>query len=409
MFSHLHNHFIGSFSDSALQLEEGIKKAKTLGQNAIAITEHGEMPFMYEFSDICKKYGIKPIFGVEVYFVDDAKKSIYKKDKSRYHLLLLAKNPIGYKNLVSLVSDSWLENNYYEKRGLVDWQLLEKYSDGLIATTSCFFNQISQVYIKSGFPEAEKIFLRYKNIFQTNFYVEIGKHGITDEEISNKALLELAKKYDVKPVATNDVHYLEIDDWLSHDLVIKTRFDKISSFKIDSHHYWLKSEKEMLDAGMPQQFLDNSQEIVDKCEFQLSDIEPVHYKNIESANDEIKCGDAAYLSELEYIENAQAVEYAEKIIGKNHPDISYYAQRITGIPRKNKLNPDRIVYLPRIKERIPLKIIHNKIVTQFTEKSCQRAGASVQAVIRSPLAEALLKAQKVLKKIIEPELLNCNR
>lgn len=401
MFIHLHNHFIGSFSDSVLRIEEAVNHAKQLGQAAIAITEHGEMPFMYEFAAACQKYGVKPIFGVEVYFVDDAQRSIEKNDKNRFHLLLFAKNARGYKNLVSLISESWLKNNYYEKRGLVDWALLEKYHDGIVASTACFFNQISQEYIKNGLPDAEKIFLRYKNIFNNDFYVEIGKHGITDEEISNKGLLELAKKYNVKPIATNDVHYLNIDDWVAHDIVIKTRFDKISSFRMESHHFWLKSEKEMLETGIPQEFLDNTLEIADKCEFQLKEYQVVPCGNIESADDLVRKGDAAYLSEIEYIESDKANYYAKRILGQNHPDVDYYTDRITGIPRKIKPAPDKIAYLPNIKEAIPLKVVLGKTIVQFTEKSCQKAGASIHPVIRSPLADALLNIKKVVSGIFK--------
>lgn len=396
MFAHLHNHFIGSFSDSALRIEEAVSRAKQLGQNAIAITEHGEMPFMYEFAYACQKYGIKPVFGVEVYFVDDAQKSIEKNDKNRFHLLLFAKNALGYRNLVSLVSDSWLKNNYYEKRGLVDWALLEKYRDGIVASTACFFNQISQSYIKNGLPAAEKIFLKYKNIFNDDFYVEIGKHGITDEEISNRGLLDLAKKYNVKPIATNDVHYLNIDDWLAHDIVIKTRFDKISSFRIESHHFWLKSEKEMLGTGIPQEFLDNTAEITDKCGFRLEERTASPCGDIESAEDLVRNGAAAYLSEIEYIEGDKANYYAKRILGQNHPDAKHYADRIAGLPRKIVPDTDKIAYLPDIKETIPLKVVFGKTIVQFTEKSCQKAGASIHPVIRSPLAESLLNIRKAV-------------
>jgi len=401
MFSQLHNHFIGSFSDSALRIDEGVKKAKQLGLNAIAMTDHGEMPFLYEFSDTCRENGIKPVFGVEIYFVDDAKKSIETKNNSRHHLLLLAKNDTGYKNLVSLVSESWIENNYYEKRGLVDWKLLEKYHKGLIGSTACFFNQISQTYIKNNIADAEKVFLKYREIFGDDFYVEIGKHGIDDEEISNKGLIELAKKYGVKPIATNDVHYLEIDDWLAHDMIIKTRFDKISSFKIESHHFWLKSESEMLDAGYPAQFLDNTQEIVDKCVFQMKDEPAPVYTNSDNPDNAVKAGNAAYLCDIEYIDAEKANYYAEQIIGKNHPDVKYYAGRIAGIPRKITANINKIAYLTDIRHKIPLKVSTGKIITQFDEKSCIRAGASVQAAIRSPLADALLGAKKVIDKIFE--------
>jgi len=399
MFSHLHTHFIGSFSDSALRIDEGIKKIKTLGQKAVAMTDHGEMPFVYEFSDACKKYGVKPIFGVEIYFVDDAQKSIEKKDKNRFHLLLFAKNEAGYRNLVSVVSESWLLNSYYEKRGLVDWKLLEKYSKGLVASSACFFNQASQAYIKDGFPAAEKIFTRYKEIFGDDFYVEIAKHGIAEEEISNKGLLELAEKYDVKPVATNDVHYLEIDDWMAHDLIMKTRFEKIATFKTETHRYWLKSEKEMAEAGMPREYLDNTQEIVDKCEFVLKDTGDINYGPVESAEEEIKKGNAAYLSELEYIDNTKATYYAEQILGKTHQDVKYYAERITGIPRRSVPNMSKIAYLPNIKEKIPLKLCLGKVMTQFTEDSCRRSGASIQPLVPSTLAEALLGAPEFRKKI----------
>ncbi|HAM39605.1 MAG: hypothetical protein A2474_00550 [Elusimicrobia bacterium RIFOXYC2_FULL_34_12] len=389
MFTHLHTHFIGSFSDSTLRIEDGIKKVKKIGQKAIAMTEHGEMPYFYEFLDKCEKYEIKPVFGLEIYFVDDAKKTIEKKDNNRFHLLLFAKNDIGYKNLISLVSDSWIKNNYNEKRGLVDWELLEKYSKGLIASTACFFNQVSQFYIKNNLQEAEKTLLRYKNIFGNDFYVELANHEIEDEKISNKGLLELAKKNDIKAIATNDVHYLEIEDWLAHDVVMKTRFDNISGFKAASQQYWLKSEKEMLNAGIPQEFLNNTQEIVEKCEFKLKDKKPTEMPDIESIETEITIGNAAYIPETEYIEKDKADFFIKRIIGENHPDKDYYAEKIIGIPRKQIPNTNKIAYFPNIKENIPLKVVLGKVITQFNEKSCQRAGAIILPTIRSPLADAL--------------------
>ncbi|OGS44858.1 MAG: hypothetical protein A2539_03785 [Elusimicrobia bacterium RIFOXYD2_FULL_34_15] len=403
MFTHLHTHFIGSFSDSVLRIEDGIKKVKMLGQTAIAMTEHGEIPYFYEFSDICKKYEIKPVFGVEIYFVDDAKKNIEKKDNTRFHLLLFAKNDIGYKNLVSLVSESWLKNNYNEKRGLVDWELLEKYHKGIIASTACFFNQVSQLYIKNNSQEAEKTLLRYKNIFENDFYVELANHEIEDEKTSNKGLLELAKKNDIKAIATNDVHYLEIEDWLAHDVVMKTRFENISGFKAASQQFWLKSEKEMLDAGIPQEFLNNTQEIVEKCEFKLEDKKPALSADadIESIDAELTLGNAAYVPETEYIEKDKADYFVKKIIGENHPDKDYYAEKIIGIPRKQIPNTNKIAYFPNIKENIPLKIVLGKVITQFNEVSCRRAGALIYPAIRSPLAEALLEAKKVVKKILK--------
>ncbi|OQA91859.1 MAG: DNA polymerase III subunit alpha [Elusimicrobia bacterium ADurb.Bin231] len=400
MFINLHNHFTGSFSDSALKIEEGVKKAKLIGQNAIAMTEHGEMPFVYEFFDECIKYGIKPIFGVEIYFVENAQKSIQDRNPSRYHLVLLAKNETGYKNLVSMVSESWIKNNYYEKRGLVDWELLAKYKNGIIAMTACFFNIVSQTYIKKSKEEAEAIFLKYKNIFGKDFYAEIAKHGIIDEEISNKALIELSSKHGVKPVATNDTHYLNIDDWLAHDIIIKTRFEKISAFKADSQHFWLKSESEMLEAGHCAEFLRNTAEVAEKCEFSPSNMDIEKYAD-ESAEDALANGNAAYISQIERITSEQANFYCGKILGENHTDAGYYSGRITGIPRRHKCDFAKIAYLKDIKEKIPLKIISGKPVTQFTEESCKRAGANIRAVLKNSIADKLREISFTLKNILK--------
>ena len=265
----------------------------------------------------------------------------------------------------------------------------------------CYFSSMEQrKKMKGIIPEIDFASIA-KVLFPKALQVYVGCGAEPTTHRNFMELVQLAKKYNVTPIATNDVHYLEIDDWLAHDIIIKTRFDKISSFKIDSHHFWLKSEKEMFDAGMPQEFLDNTQKIVAKCEFVLNDFEQVPYENTGSEDVEIKKGNAAYLSQLEFISSSKAIYYAENIIGKNHPDVVHYAERITGIPRKSSQNPNKIAYLPGIKEKIPLKISLGKIITQFTEDSCCRAGASIQPLVRSTLAEALLAAKKVLKKIIE--------
>lgn len=207
MFAHLHCHFLGSYSDSLLDPGRDLSYIKEMGQKAVAITDHGVLDYCYPFYWSCRRVGLHPVLGCEVYFVDDAAKSIETNDSYRNHLILLARDNDGFRNLVRLVNRSWLENNFGETRGLVDWKLLEEFHDGLIALSGCFWGSLPQKYITGGMEEAEKEFRRYYDIFGRDFYPELGRHEIADEEKANEGLIALSKRFGVPPVVTNDSHY----------------------------------------------------------------------------------------------------------------------------------------------------------------------------------------------------------
>lgn len=207
MFTHLHCHFLGSYSDSALDPERDLAWVKEMGQEAIAITDHGVIDYCYPFYQACRRVGLHPVLGCEVYFVGDARRSIEAKDSYRTHLILLARNNRGFENLIKLVNRSWLDNNFGETRGLVDWNLLEEFHEGLVALSACFWGSLPQKYITGGMAAAEREFAKYYDIFGGDFYLELGRHGIADEEKANEGLIALSKRFGVTPVVTNDSHY----------------------------------------------------------------------------------------------------------------------------------------------------------------------------------------------------------
>lgn len=265
MFAHLHSHFLGSYSDSFLDPDRDLAWVKEMGQDAIAITDHGVIDYCYPFFLACRKVGLHPVLGCEVYFVDDARRSIEASDSYRNHLILLARNNRGFENLVKLLNRSWLENNFGETRGLVDWNLLEEFHEGLIVLSACFWGSLPQKYITGGMAVAEKEFARYYDIFGGDFYPELGRHGIDDEEKANEGLIALSKRFGVTPVVTNDSHYRRSRDWQFHDIIIKTRFGYPTDFELDVRNYYLKSEEEMRALGFPAEYYDTTMEIALRC------------------------------------------------------------------------------------------------------------------------------------------------
>ncbi len=269
MFTHLHCHLLGSYSDSLLDPDRDLAFIKEMGQEAVAITDHGGIDYCYPFYWACRRVGLHPVIGCEIYFVEDAQKSIEANDSYRNHLILLARDNRGFSNLVKLVNRSWLENNFGETRGLVDWKLLEEFHEGLIALSACFWGSLPQKYITGGMDAAEKEFARYYDIFGGDFYPELGRHGIDDEEKANKGMIALSKRFGVTPVVTNDSHYRRPRDWQFHDIIIKTRFGYATDFELDVRNYYLKSEEEMRALGFPPEYYDTTMEIARRCRVDL--------------------------------------------------------------------------------------------------------------------------------------------
>ncbi len=284
-FCHLHCHTQFSLLDGAASIKGMVDKAVKDGQQAIAITDHGNMFGVFQFHKICSKAGIKPIIGCEVYVVEDRfRNSFTLQEKDvRYHQLLLAKNAEGYKNLSKICSIGFIDG-WYRTFPRVDMEVIKKHSEGIIATTCCIGAKVPQTILKKGEAAGEKVFKEFLDIFGEDYYVELQRHNIKDidgtgysQEDLNQILLKWAKKYNVKVIATNDSHYVEQKDWEAHDILLCINTGNVQStpkgygkgyrfaFANDQFFFKTKAEMAQLFADVPFA-LDNTLEIVSKVE-----------------------------------------------------------------------------------------------------------------------------------------------
>lgn len=274
-FCHLHLHTEYSLLDGATKIGELFEHVKSLGQEAVAITEHGNMGAVIKKYNAAKKAGVKLVMGCEFYVCDDIK--IKDKDAKRYHLVLLAKDLEGYQNLVRLDSIANNEGFYYKAR--IDKETLRKYSTGLICMTACIANDIDRAVIAGNEERARRLIEEYIDIFgKENFYLEVADHGIKEERKVNAFYEKIKDEYGLKIVATCDAHFLKEEDAYAHEvmLAIQTNGDMNvdNRFKFDGSGYWVKSEEEMR-ANFPQEYLDATCEIADRCNVELDMGEPI--------------------------------------------------------------------------------------------------------------------------------------
>ena len=248
-FVHLHVHSEYSLLDGACRIKDMIKRAKELGQPAIAITDHGCMYGVMDFYKTAKSEGVKPIIGCEVYV---AKRSRFDKvreyDSEIYHLVLLCKNNIGYQNLIKMVSKSFIEGFYNKPR--IDEDLLRQHSEGLMALSACLAGAIPRALNRNDYEAAKEIALNYQDIFgKNNFYIELQNHGIAEEIRILPMLSRLSKETGIPMVATNDCHYITQEDSRMHEvlLCIQTNHTIEDDDKMDfgTDQVYIKSEKEM--------------------------------------------------------------------------------------------------------------------------------------------------------------------
>ncbi len=227
-FSHLHVHTQFSLLDGAASIKNLYKKAIADGMPAVAISDHGNMFGAFEFVKEAYKHKnddgslkVKPIVGCEFYITADRTRKAFSKEEKdpRHHQILLAKNDIGYKNLVKLTSLGYIEG-MYSKYPRIDKQLIHKHHEGLIATTCCLGALVPQIILKKGEAEGENEFKWWLNIFQEDYYVELQRHGMPEQDKVNAVLLKYAKKYNVKVIASNDSHYVEQEDFNAHDILL---------------------------------------------------------------------------------------------------------------------------------------------------------------------------------------------
>ncbi len=290
-FTHLHLHTEYSLLDGANKIKELAKKVKKLGMKSVAMTDHGNMFGVIDFYVTMKKEGIKPIIGMEAYIhnqdeLDD------KSTRQRFHLCLYAKNEIGYKNLMYLSSQSYLNGFYYYPR--INKKLLKERSEGLVCSSACLQGEVnwhlnlSERNVKNGakgLDRAVEVALEYKEIFGEDFYLEIMRHGIGDQLNIDEQIIEVSQKTGVKIIATNDTHYLEQRYAESHEafmcIAMNKEYDDPNRMRHSVHEFFVKSPEQMqaLFADMPEA-IENTQEIVDKCnlEIKLGDPTPPNFK-----------------------------------------------------------------------------------------------------------------------------------
>ncbi len=271
-FVHLHLHSEYSLLDGACRIKDIPKMAKELGQTAVALTDHGNMFGAVEFYKACKSEGIKPIIGCEVYLAPSSRLERAKVGNiSYYHLVLLVKNEIGYKNLSFLVSSGYTEGFYVKPR--IDLELLKQHSEGLIALSACLAGYIPSSIIAGDIHSAKEHIKTMQNIFgKDNFYLELQDHGINDQKIVNETLIELSKEYDVPLVCTNDVHYLRKGDSYIQNVLMSVQMNVTLNSKSDkmfpTNEFYFKSEEEMKkEFGAIRGACENTQVIADKCNF----------------------------------------------------------------------------------------------------------------------------------------------
>ena len=297
-FVHLHVHTEYSLLDGSCRIGKLLDKTKELDMDAIAITDHGSMFGVIEFYKQAKRKGIKPILGSEVYMAINKYTEKEPKDKSQYHLVLLAENNIGYKNLMKIVSEGYVNGFYYKPR--VDFSVLEKYSEGIIALSACLAGEVQQHLLNRNYNKAKEIALRYNEIFgQNNFYLELQDHGLAEQREVNQKLIQISKETGIPLVATNDVHYINQEDYIVHDVLLciqtgKT-IDEEDRMQFPTNEFYLKSYEEMKsNFDHVEEALENTVKIAERCNVEI-DFNTLHLPGYDIPEGYTKEG---YLKEL---------------------------------------------------------------------------------------------------------------
>lgn len=270
MFTHLHVHTEYSLLDGASRITDLVKYAKELGMESLAITDHGVMYGVIDFYKECKKQGVKPIIGCEVYL---AKRSRFDKeanvDATQSHLVLLAKNMTGYKNLINIVSKGFTEGFYYKPR--VDHEVLSQYSEGIIALSACLSGEVPKAIGAGNMDKARELAKFYNDTFgQGNFYLEIQTYSSREQQYTNNELIKLGKEMGIPLVATNDVHYVRREDFRIQDILMCIQTGKTVNeedrMKFDTEDFYLKSYDEMNETfSYVPEALENTNKIAEMC------------------------------------------------------------------------------------------------------------------------------------------------
>ncbi len=274
-FTHLHVHTEFSLLDGSGKINEMISQAKALGMDSLAITDHGAMYGVIDFYKAAKAQGIKPIIGCEIYITNGSRfdREVSKGDDKYYHLVLLAENNTGYNNLMKIVSLGFTEGFYYKPR--VDYEVIEKYHEGIIASSACLAGIIPRLIIRNQYQAACEEAVRLQNIFgRGNFFLELQDHGIADQRTVNSMLMRMSEELDIPLICTNDIHYTYKTDAEAHDILLCIQTGKKLSdpdrMRYEGGQYYMKSPEEMaaLFSYAPDA-VRNTEEIAQRCNVEI--------------------------------------------------------------------------------------------------------------------------------------------
>ena len=271
-FVHLHLHSEYSLLDGSTRINLLPKRVKELGMDAVALTDHGNMYGAIAFYKACKDQGVKPILGCEVY-VSEKDMTIKDKTNKRFHLILLAENNQGFKNIMKIVSLAFVDGYYYKPR--VDKEVLKKYSKGIIATSACLGGEVQRFILDRDLDAAKAAALEYREIFgENNFFLELQDHGMPEQARVNRELIKMSEELNFPLTVSNDVHYLDRDDAKSHDVLLCIQTGKTineeNRMKFPSDEFYLKSPDEMA-ALFPENkdALENTVKIANRCNVEI--------------------------------------------------------------------------------------------------------------------------------------------
>ena len=273
-FVNLHVHTEFSLLDGACRIKDLVSQAKKYKMPALAITDHGVMYGAIQFYKEAIKQGIKPIIGCEMYIAPESRfEKTSKRRESPYHLIILVKNNEGYKNLIQLVTLSYLEGFYYKPR--IDKEILRKYSSGLIASSACLQGEIPQKLLQNNFKEAKKSALEYLEIFgEGNFYLELQKNNIPEQNVVNQRLISLGKELSIPLIASNDIHYVNKEDARAHEILLciqtATNLADEKRLKFATDEFYFNSPEEMAEkfSDLPEA-IENTIKIAEKCNLEI--------------------------------------------------------------------------------------------------------------------------------------------
>ena len=274
-FTHLHVHTEYSLLDGSSKIGEITKRAKELGMDSLAITDHGVMYGVIDFYKAAKEAGIKPILGCEVYVAPGSRfeKTPGESEDRYYHLVLLAENNTGYQNLMKIVSRGFTEGFYYKPR--VDYEVLTEYHEGIIALSACLAGEVQRYLARGMYEMGMEAAKRYENIFgKGNFFLELQDHGISTQQYVNQQLVRMSEELNIELVATNDIHYTYAEDADAHDILLCIQTGKMvtdeNRMRYEGGQYYCKSPEEMAELfSYAPQAIENTYKIAQRCNVEI--------------------------------------------------------------------------------------------------------------------------------------------